>query len=88
MKLEKLRANDKIISKASYQSLQTTKMNFEKLLSEQVFKNHNCHPFQSSSSLSTRASFVFAVSFIPSSIFLRCYFMFPSIWWRFLMFEF
>ena len=46
MKLEKLPANDKIISKASYQSLQTTKMNFEKLLGEQVFKNHNFNLLQ------------------------------------------
>ena len=33
-----------------YQTLQTTKVNFENLLGWQVFKNHNCNPFQSSSS--------------------------------------
>ena len=32
-------------------------MYFEKVLGSQVFKNHNCNPFQSSSSLSIRASF-------------------------------
>ena len=32
-------------------------MNFEKLLSKQVFINHNCNPFQSSSNLSIRFSF-------------------------------
>ena len=45
----------------TYQWLQTTKMNFEKLFSEQV-KNHNCSAFQSSSSLSVPASlFIFCV---------------------------
>ena len=45
----------------TYQWLQTTKMNFEKLFSEQV-KNHNCNAFQSSSSLSVPASlFIFCV---------------------------
>ena len=32
-------------------------MNFEKLSSEQVFKNRHCNPFQSSLSLSTLVSF-------------------------------
>ena len=45
----------------TYQWLQTTKMNFEKLFSEQV-KNHNGNAFQSSSSLSVPASlFIFCV---------------------------
>ena len=45
----------------TYQWLQTTKMNFEKLFSEQV-KNNNCNAFQSSSSLSVPASlFIFCV---------------------------
>ena len=47
MKLEKIPVNDKItascqtkcVSQTSYQWLQTTKMNFEKLLGGQVFKN-------------------------------------------------
>ena len=69
MKLEKLPVNDKIttlcqtkcyVPQTSYQWLQTTKMNFEKLLGEQV-KNRNCNPFQSSSSLS-----------IPASLFIFC----------------
>ena len=70
MKLEKLPVNDKIttlcqtkcyVPQTSYQWLQTTKMNFEKLLGEQV-KNHNYNPFQSSSSLSVPASlFIFCV---------------------------
>ena len=62
MELEKSLVNDKItalcqtnMSPVSYETLQTTKMNFEKLLSLQVFKNHNRNPFQSFSSLSIRA---------------------------------
>ena len=47
----------KYVSQALYQTLQTTKMNFESLLGEQVFKNHNCNPFQSSLSLTIRAYF-------------------------------
>ena len=31
-------------------------MNFEKLLGAQVFKNHNCNPLQSSSSLGREAA--------------------------------
>ena len=42
----------------TYQWLQTTKMNFEKLFSEQV-KNHNGNAFQSSSSF-------------PASLFIFC----------------
>ena len=47
MKLEKLPVNDKIT--AWYETnmsltLQTTKMNFEKRLGYQVFKNQNCNP--------------------------------------------
>ena len=47
MKLEKLLVNDKIT--AYYETnmsltLQTTKMNFEKHLGFQVFKNHNYNP--------------------------------------------
>ena len=38
------------VSQGLYQTLQTTKVNFENLLGWQVFKNHNCNPFQSSSS--------------------------------------
>ena len=33
-------ASKKYVSQTSYQALQTTKMNFEKLLDQQVFKNH------------------------------------------------
>ena len=40
-------------------------MNFEKLLGEQVFKNHNCNPFQSPSSLSMRVSFCISMLSIP-----------------------
>ena len=49
--------SNKHVSHAVFQTLQRTKTNFEKLLSLQVFKNHNCSPFQSSSSLSIRDSF-------------------------------
>ena len=49
---------NKYTSKALYQTLQTTKMNFENLLRYNKFsKTHNCNPFQSSSSLSIWASF-------------------------------
>ena len=34
---------------ALFQTLQTTKINFEKLLGKQVFKNNHCNPFQFSS---------------------------------------
>ena len=65
MKLAKLYVNDKIkdlchakyVSQASYQSLRTTKMNFENLLGEQVFKITIAIRFKlQSSSLSIRAS--------------------------------
>ena len=46
-----------LVSNTSYQLLQTTKRNFEKLLGQQVFPNHNWNPFQSSSSLSIPAFF-------------------------------
>ena len=65
MKLEKIPVNDKItascqtkfVSQTSYQWLQQTKMNFEKLLGGQVFKNHNYNPLHSSSSFSIPASY-------------------------------
>ena len=65
MKLEKIPVNDKItascqtkfVSQTSYQWLQRTKMNFEKLLGGQVFKNHNYNPLHSSSSFSILASY-------------------------------
>ena len=65
MKLEKIPVNDKItascqtkfVSQTSYQWLQRTKMNFEKLLGGQVFKNHNYNPLHSSSSFSIPASY-------------------------------
>ena len=53
--LEKSLVNDKIT--ASCHTLLTTKVNFEKLLDQQVFKNHNCNPFKSSSSFSIRPYF-------------------------------
>ena len=67
MELEKLPVKDKITAScqilyvqydciAWFQTYQTT-MNFENLFGLQVFKNHNCNPFQSSLSLSIRASF-------------------------------
>ena len=52
--------SNKHVSYAVFQTLQRTKTNFEKLLGLQVFKNHNCSRFQSS-------SFVFAVLFIIPS---------------------
>ena len=66
MELEKLPVKDKItascqilyvqyVSLAWFQTFQTT-MNFENLFGLQVFKNRNCNLFQSSLSLSIRAS--------------------------------
>ena len=49
--------SNKYVSQVLNQTLHATKMNFEKLLGQHVFKNHSCNPFQSSSSLSIRASF-------------------------------
>ena len=37
--------SNKYAYQAFYQTLQTTKMDFEKLLGAQIFKNHNCIPF-------------------------------------------
>ena len=51
-------------------------MNFEKLLGEQVFKNHNCNPFQSPSSLSMRVSFCISMLSIPCLRVLSGYFCF------------
>ena len=45
----------------------STIMSFEKLSGEQVFKNHNCNPFQYSSS-SSLLCFVFSVPFRPSNV--------------------
>ena len=49
-------------------------MNFEKLLGEQVFKNHNCNPFQSPSSLSMRVFFCISMLSIPCFCVLSGYF--------------
>ena len=64
MKLEKLLVNDKIT--AYYETnmsltLQTTKMNFEKRLGYQVFKNYNYNPPVCPSV----SPFVFAMLFTP-----------------------
>ena len=70
----------------TYQWLQTTKMNFEKLFSEQV-KNHNCSAFQSSSSLSGPASlFIFCIIYTLILQPFRAVFfkMTHSTWWQFL----
>ena len=48
-------------------------MNFEKLFGQQVFKEHNCNPFQSSSSLSIHSSFAFVLLFISSFYVLSSY---------------
>ena len=49
-------------------------MDFEKLSGYQVFKKPNRNPFRSSSSLSIRFPFVFAIFFIPSYRLLSSYF--------------
>ena len=53
-------------------------MNFEKLLGEQVFKNHNCNSFQSPSSLSMRVSFCISMLSIPCLLVLSGYFCFTQ----------
>ena len=46
LKLEKLLVNEKYqLREPLYQRSQATKMNFENLLGEQVFKKHNGNPF-------------------------------------------
>ena len=47
----------RVLSVAGAVSRVANKMNPEKLLGKQFFKNHNFSPFQSSSSLSIRVSF-------------------------------
>ena len=51
----------------SYQSLQTTKLNFENLLGQQGFQNHNKNLLNLLQVLQSLLSFVFVVSFTPSS---------------------
>ena len=72
MELEKILVNDKItvflsnkyyISQALYQPLETTKMNFEKLLANRFSKTIDCNAFQSSSSLSIPVSFYLLLIF-------------------------
>ena len=65
IRFEKFLVNDKntalcqtnMSSNALFQTLQTANVNFDKLLGQQVLKNRNCNPFQSSSSLCVLASF-------------------------------
>ena len=66
-----------------YQTLQTTKTNFEK----PFFKSNNYKPFQSSSCLSIHASFCICCVFIPYVSVLRLYFMFYSLCWQLSLFE-
>ena len=56
------------VSQALCQTLQTTKINFEKLLGQQVFNTHNFNPFQSTSSLTI--SFSLCICYVIYSIFL------------------
>ena len=56
--------SNKYVFQALFQTFKTTRVNFEELLGLQLFKNHNGNPFQSSSSLSIRATF---------SVYLQCF---------------
>ena len=62
------------VSNTSYQSLQTTKLNFENLLGQQVFQNHNKNLFQSSSSLSKILKYSWRLIFLRKL--LICNFIF------------
>ena len=86
MKIEKSLMNDKItvLCKTNIppeRTLQTTKQNFKKLL--EIFKNHNCNPFQSSSRLSIVAFFCICGDTFWAVI-TKCH----SIWWQYSLFEF
>ena len=62
------------VSRALYQSIQTTKMNFEKLLGFKFSKTTTAIRFNLHQVYPSEASFVFVVSVIPSSRFLSDYF--------------
>ena len=75
------------VSKTSHQSLQSTKLSFEKLSGEQGFPNHSWNPFYFVCPF--LLPFVFVVSFIPSSnSFWAVSFMFHSICWQFPLHKF
>ena len=75
------------VSKTSYQSLQSTKLNFEKLSGAQGLQSHSWNPFKSVCPF--LLPFVFVVSFIPSSnSFWVVIVMFHSIFWQFPLHKF
>ena len=65
--------SNKYVSQKIHQTIKATKLSFENLLGWQVFKNHNCNPFQYPSKLSIRsACFTFYdVLFMPSLLTVR-----------------
>ena len=67
--------SNKYVSQKIHPTIKATKLNFENLLgwSWQVFKNHNCNPFQYPSNFSIRlACFTFYdVLFMPSLLTVR-----------------
>ena len=78
MELDKSLVNDDIRATCKTTlSLQTTRINFEKLLGRQVFKNLNFNPLQSYSRFPSVPPFEFARLFVPS---FHVIFMFHSIW--------
>ena len=97
MEPEKFQVNDKItascqtnVSQALFQCYKQIKWTFKKKTVKLIrFYEHNSNPFQSSLSLSFRASFVYL---LWSSYFLLLFgtviFMFPSIWWQLKLLEF
>ena len=82
--------HDFMMSLKHYIKLKTIEINFEKLCGWQVFTNHNCNPFYSSSSLSIPVCLILYLLCYLYLVFLfwAVIFMFRSMWWHFLLFKF
>ena len=82
-------ASNKMSPKHYMKCHKQQKRTLKKLLGWQVFKNHNCNPFQSSSILSICASYcIYCVSY---TLLWRCQWLFScftQFWWPFPVFEF
>ena len=65
--------------------LQTTQLNFEKLLAQQVFENPTFNPCNSFSSLSIRTLFCVCCYLYLLLMLLAVVVLFHSIWWQFVL---
>ena len=70
-----LRVKQNCLPSIPYQTLQTSKMNFENPLGEHVFKNNNCVRFSLLQLCPSVLHFVLAALFIPSENVLSGYFV-------------